>query len=185
MWRWFYTLYEQKCLHLRPLLFITFPQGFRKSKKLDIGLWEVGAKRPLNGVRNTDTKKNLISKAKFAQKQIFLLRGNFTPYIGSFPIWDHFFPLLFPKNSKSLKDLDTWLQEGGGKKMFKLYLKSEQTHRQTHTHTHIWTNQPIGSLGPEGRYFENIYLFDKSGLGQKGGGIKPLSLFLWIKCCFF
>ena len=29
------------------------------------------AKRPLNGVRNTDTKKILLSKAKFAQKQTF------------------------------------------------------------------------------------------------------------------
>ena len=29
----FYTLYEQKFSNLRPLLFVTFPQGFRKSNK--------------------------------------------------------------------------------------------------------------------------------------------------------
>ena len=34
-----------------------------------MGHLDVGAKRLLNGVRNTDTKKILLSKAKFAQKQ--------------------------------------------------------------------------------------------------------------------
>ena len=38
-------------------------------KNLDIGLWELGAKRPLNEVRNTDTKKILLRKAKFAFKK--------------------------------------------------------------------------------------------------------------------
>ena len=32
--RQFYTLYEQKLLNLRALLSISFPQGFRKSKKV-------------------------------------------------------------------------------------------------------------------------------------------------------
>ena len=36
-----------------------------------MGLWEVGAKRLFNGVRNIDTKKILLSKAKFAPKQTF------------------------------------------------------------------------------------------------------------------
>ena len=43
------TTSEEKCLNLRPLLYITFPQGFRISKILDIQLREVGAKRDLNG----------------------------------------------------------------------------------------------------------------------------------------
>ena len=34
---WTYTLYEQKLSNLRPLLSITFPQGFKKSKKF--GHW--------------------------------------------------------------------------------------------------------------------------------------------------
>ena len=50
----FYTLYEQQFSNLRPLLSITFPQGFRISKKL--GHWTSGSggKRPLNGVRKCD-----------------------------------------------------------------------------------------------------------------------------------
>ena len=45
---------------------------------MDIGHREVGAKRPLNGVRNTDN--------------YFFLRGDFPPFISkSFQIWDHFF----------------------------------------------------------------------------------------------
>ena len=39
--RRFYTLYEQKCSNLRPLLSITFPQGFRISKKF--GHWTSGS----------------------------------------------------------------------------------------------------------------------------------------------
>ena len=39
----FDTLYEQKFSNLRPLLAITFPQGFRKSKKF--GHWTSGSKR--------------------------------------------------------------------------------------------------------------------------------------------
>ena len=46
----FYTIKKQKFSNLTPLLVITFPHGFQKSKSLDIGLWEGGAKRPLNGV---------------------------------------------------------------------------------------------------------------------------------------
>ena len=46
---------------------------------------------------------------------------------------DHFFPLLFPKDSKSLKVLDIRLWEVGGKKTVKRYLKSEQTHKHTNT----------------------------------------------------
>ena len=51
---------------LRPLLSITFPQGFQKSKSVDIGLKEMGAKRRLNGVNNYKKirkKKNLFTAA--------------------------------------------------------------------------------------------------------------------------
>ena len=58
----FYTLYEQKFSNLRPLLSITFPKDFEYLKSLDIGLWKVGAKRPLNGVKKcggqTDKRRN-------------------------------------------------------------------------------------------------------------------------------
>ena len=39
--RQFYTLFEQKFSNLRPLLSITFPQGFQKSKKF--GHWTLGS----------------------------------------------------------------------------------------------------------------------------------------------
>ena len=40
-WRQFYTLYKQKFSNLRPLLSITFPQGFLNSKKF--GHWTSGS----------------------------------------------------------------------------------------------------------------------------------------------
>ena len=41
-WSWqFYTIYEKKFSNLRPLLSITFPQGFRISKKF--GHWTLGS----------------------------------------------------------------------------------------------------------------------------------------------
>ena len=46
--RHFYTIFEEKCSNMRPLLSITFPQGFKNLKKMDIGLFEVGAKRRSN-----------------------------------------------------------------------------------------------------------------------------------------
>ena len=42
LWQ-FYTLYEQKFINLRPLL---FPNDSENLKSLDIGLQEVGAERP-------------------------------------------------------------------------------------------------------------------------------------------
>ena len=38
-----------------PLL---FPKDFKYLKSLDIGLWEVGAKRQVNGVRKCDKQTN-------------------------------------------------------------------------------------------------------------------------------
>ena len=74
--RRFYTLYEQKLLNLRPLLSITVPQGFRKSKKF--GHWTLGSGgKMLNGVKNTDAKKILLSKAKFAQQNTFFFARPF------------------------------------------------------------------------------------------------------------
>ena len=48
-WR-FYTLYEQKFSNLRPLLSITFPQGFRKYRQFGHWTLESGGKTRLNGV---------------------------------------------------------------------------------------------------------------------------------------
>ena len=56
--RQFYTFYKQKFSNMRPFISITFPKGFKKSKKF--GHWTSGSggKSCLNGMRNTDTKKN-------------------------------------------------------------------------------------------------------------------------------
>ena len=61
-----------------PLL---FPKDSKKLTSLDIGLLEVVVKRPLNGVRNNNTKKILLSKAKFAQKQTFFARRFYIEFI--------------------------------------------------------------------------------------------------------
>ena len=60
--------------------FALFPKDSENLTTLDIGNGEMGAKRSLNGVRNNNTPKILLSKAKFAQKLTFL-RGDFTPSI--------------------------------------------------------------------------------------------------------
>ena len=45
----FYTIYEQK------FQILLFPNDFENLKSLDIGFWEVGAKRRLNGVKRGRT----------------------------------------------------------------------------------------------------------------------------------
>ena len=41
---------------MRPFLSTTFPQGIQILKILDIRLWEVGAKRRLNGTSKVNTQ---------------------------------------------------------------------------------------------------------------------------------
>ena len=82
-------------------------------------LWEVGVKRPLNRVNKW--KKNV--------KNFFCLK-NFTPLLNKkVQIWDHFFPLLFPNDSKYLKFLDIGLQEVGGKKTSKRSKQMTKIHK--------------------------------------------------------
>ena len=101
-----------------------------------IGIWEVGAKRPLNGVE-TPIPKNTAQCGQIRQKKNLFWRGDFTLFIGkSFQISDHFFPLLLPMDSKSLKKIGHPISGSGGKKKFKRYLKS---------------------IGPEGRCFEKSF----------------------------
>ena len=102
--RQLYTLYEQKYSNLRPLLSISFPQGFRFKK---FGHWTsgVGANRRLNRVNEEEKiRKN------------FFCIGNFRPFLSkNVHIWDHFFPLIFPKDSESLIMWDIRLREVGAK----------------------------------------------------------------------
>ena len=55
---------------------------------------------------------------------------------------DHFFPLLFPKDSES-PNIGHPTSGSGGKKTFKRYLKSEHTDGQTHGQTHGQTDGQI------------------------------------------
>ena len=51
------------------------------------------------------------------RKVFFFLHGDFTPFMSkSAQIWDHFFPLLFPKDSENPKSLDIGLWEVGAKR---------------------------------------------------------------------
>ena len=60
------------------------------------------------------------AKAKSAKKKTFFLRGNFRPLPNkNVQMLDHFFPLLFPKDSESLKILDIQLREVGAKRPVK------------------------------------------------------------------
>ena len=108
----------------------------------------MGAKRPLKGVRNTDTKTILLSKTKFAKKQFFfcamilhpLLEKVFKSDTTSF----HYF-------SPSIPILDIQLREVGAKKRLNgtskvnrhAHTKTDthtqrQTHTDTQTHTHTY-----------------------------------------------
>ena len=69
---------------------------------------------------------------------------------------DHFFPLLFPKDSKSLKIFDIRLREVGAKRRLNGTSKvNRQTNTRTDRQTHRQTNRLINSIGPEGPCFEN------------------------------
>ena len=63
-------------------------------------------------------------------------------------MWDHFFPLLFPKDSESLKILDIRLREVGAKRQLNGTSKSEQTDRQTDKRTDISTYRKHRPRGP-------------------------------------
>ena len=54
------------------------------------------------------------SKAKLAKKKLRLFYTLL--WSKSLEIWDHFFPLLFPKDSENLKSLDIGLWEVGAKR---------------------------------------------------------------------
>ena len=99
-------------------------------------------------------KPNLIFNTKGylkSAKNYLFLRGNFRPLPNkNVQIWDHFFPLLFPKNSESLNILDIQLREVGAKRRLNGTSKSEQTDTRTDTRTF----RLIESIGPEGRCFE-------------------------------
>ena len=65
------------------------------------------------------------------------MRKDYTPYISkSFQMRDHFFPLQFPKDSKSLIILDIQIWKVESKRLLNGTSKSELTDRQTHRQTY-------------------------------------------------
>ena len=90
---------------------------------------------------------------KISQKKKIFVFGNFRPLPNkNVQIWDHFFPLLFPKDSGSLKILDIQFQEVGAKRHLNGTLKVD-SHSDTQTHRR--TNQLLENIGPGGRCFES------------------------------
>ena len=70
------------------------------------------------------------------------MRGDFRPFPNkNVQMLDHFFPLLFPKDSESLKILDIRLWEVGEKRPLNGTFKvNRQTHTQTDRQTHRQTD---------------------------------------------
>ena len=61
------------------------------------------------------------------------MRGDFRPFTNkNVQMLDHFFPLVFPKDSESLKILDIRLREVGAKRPLN---DTSKVNRQTHTRT--------------------------------------------------
>ena len=82
-------------------------------------------------------------------KIFFSPRQFYTLISKSFQIWDHFFQLLFPKDSKYLKSLDIGLWKVGPKRPLNGVRKCDgQTHKQTHKHTDISTYKKHRPRGP-------------------------------------
>ena len=87
-----YNFYEPKFSNLKPFFSLLFPQEFQKFKKF--GHWTLGIGSKVN---------------KWKIRKRLFHRGNFTPFMSkSFQIWDQFFTLLFPKDSKSLENLEVF-----------------------------------------------------------------------------
>ena len=102
----FYTLYKQKYSNLRPLFVHFPPKDSENLNSLDIGHWEVGTKRRFNGLNKW---------TKFVKD--YSRHGNSTPFMSKIcQIWDHFFLIFSPKDSKNLKSLDIGLWEVGAKR---------------------------------------------------------------------
>ena len=78
----------------------------------------------------------MFCKAKSAKKQFIFCAAVLDHFQTKIFKCETFFPLLFPKDSKS-KNIGHPTLGSGGTKTVKWYLKSEQTHRQTNKHTHM------------------------------------------------
>ena len=123
-----FRLFSNKIVHIWDHFFpLLFPKDSKSLKILDIRLWEVGAKRP----------ENSTSKVKKVRRKRLCLRADFRQLLNTnVHIWDHLFPLLFPKESESLKILDIRLWEVGATRLLNGTSKvNRHTDRRTDTRT--------------------------------------------------
>ena len=115
------------------------PKTSRDMPKLAISL-RPEVSNPLGSVVS-----NMFCKGKSAHKKKF--RGDFRPLANkNVQMLDHFFPLLFPKDSESLKILDIWLREVGAKRTLN---GTSKVNTQTHTHidkSTYWKHRPRGPM---------------------------------------
>ena len=90
----------------------------KNSKRLEICQNQRYAFRPEVSNPSGSVVSTIFCKAKSAKKKkTFFLRGNFRPFPNkNVQMLDHFFPLLFPKDSESLKIFDVRTREVGAKR---------------------------------------------------------------------
>ena len=138
--------------HFFPLL---FPQGFRISK--NIGHPTLGS-----GGKKTVKKDQKPKKTKKIEEKNFFLRGDFRQFSNkNVFIWDQFFPLLFPKDSESLKILDIRLREVGAKRRLN---GTSKVNRQTDTQTHRPTDRQTDILNYRKHRPRGPMLWEKKNL---------------------
>ena len=92
----------------------------------------------------------MFCKAKSATTKKTFFCGDFRPLPNKYvPVWDHFIPLLFPKDSESLKILDIRLREVWAKKRLHGTSKvNRQTDKQTDKQTDILIYRKHQPRGP-------------------------------------
>ena len=113
----FLTIFKQKWSYLRPLLFITFPQGFRISKNI---------RHPTSGSEGKKTVKRYLKSKKSERKKLFL-RGDFRQYfIQKCSHLRPFLSITFLQGFRISKNIGHPISGSGGKRTVKRYLKSKK-----------------------------------------------------------
>ena len=123
---------------MRPILSITFLQGFRISKKFGHLTLGSGGKKTF---KRTEQMQKKICKN-------FFCSGDFLPFMSkSFQIWDHFITITFPQWFRKSKMFGHWTMGSGGKKTVKQskkhrYQKKSCSVRQNSCQNKLWTPSP-------------------------------------------
>ena len=105
--------------HFSPLV---FPKDSENLKSLDIGLWEVRETRRLNGV---------IKERKESAKKLFSPRRFWTIFEQKCSYLRPLLSITLTQGFRISKIFRHLILGSGGKKMFKIYLKSEQIKKKS------------------------------------------------------